>query len=116
MGIHPNREVVAVAEHTRPLGRTPSLFIEEYWVNGPEQHFEEWLYRKGFRPVWDHFLGSTETLDGIDADTFNAYYHDKEHGFQVDRERSRRGWTWGNVAAFASRIKSIKRFTNRSDT
>jgi hypothetical protein len=95
---------------TRPLGRTPSLFIDEYWVYGAEQCFEEWLYRHGFRPAWDNFLGATETLDGIDADTLNAYYRDVQRGFQSDRKRSRRGHAWGNVAAFAARIKSIKQF------
>jgi hypothetical protein len=109
MAIHPAREVLTIASSTRPLGRTPSIFIEDYWVNEPEKGFEIWLYRRGFRPVWDNFLGATRTLNGIDVDTFNAYYHDKEHGFQVSQDfQQRGGWTWGHVAAFASVIKSIK--------
>tara|TARA_R110000824_G_scaffold272180_1_gene460692 strand:+ start:3426 stop:3755 length:330 start_codon:yes stop_codon:yes gene_type:complete len=102
-------ETIAIWKSTRSLGHIPSIFIEEYWVNEPEQCFEIWLYRKGFRPAQDNFLGRTETLDGLDADTFNEYFHDKEHGFQKDCDIGRRGWTWGNVAAFASTIKHIKR-------
>lgn len=108
--VHATPEVVEVWRGTRGLGQTPSIFIEEYWVNGPERLLEVWLYRNDFRPAQDHFLGRTETLEGIDADTLNAYFHDGEHGFQRTRKTSRRGWTWGNVAAFASQIKSIKRF------
>jgi len=103
-------EVIAVWKQTRSPGQVPSLFIEGYWVNRPEQCFEVWLYRKGFRPASDNFLGKTETMEGLDADTLNEYYHDREKGFMHDRDNSCHGWTWGNVAAFASAIKSIKRF------
>lgn len=109
MGIHPAREVVAIADSTRQLGQTPSMFIDNYYVNGAEQCFEEWLYRRGFRPAWDNFLGKTETLDGLDADTLNEYFHDREHGFQKNKDKSKNSWTWGHVAAFGSRIKQIKR-------
>jgi hypothetical protein len=113
--VHASPEVVAIWRNTRGLGHTPSLFIEEYWVNGSERLFEVWLYRNDFRPAQDNFLGETETLDELNADTLNAYFHDKEHGFQCRREINRRGWTWGNVAAFASHIKSIKRLVRKTN-
>lgn len=108
-GIHPAREVLAIAGQTRALGHTPSIFIDDYYVNGAEQCFEEWLYRNDFRPAWDNFLGKTILLVGLDADTLNEYFYDREHGFQRDRDKSKNSWTWGNVAAFAFRIKQIKK-------
>jgi len=103
-------ETIAIWKKTRRLGSTPSIFIEDYHVNSSEEMFEVWLYRQGFRPSWDNFLGKTEILEGLDADTFNEYYHDPTHGFRSTLVHQRRNWTWGNVAAFASNIKHIKRF------
>ena len=108
-------ETVSIWKKTRRLEHTPSIFIEDYNVNDSEEMFEIWLYRQGFRPSWDNFLGKTEILERLDADTFNRYYHDPEHGFLSPLGYQRIGWTWDNVAAFASNIKHIKRFVRKEN-
>ena len=112
-GIHPAREWVSINNESRELGRTPSIFVEDYWVNGSERLFEEWLYRNGFRPGWDNLLGESKTLEWLDAGILNDYYYDKKYGFQQDRDRARRGWTWGNLAVFSSKIRTIKKLVRR---
>lgn len=107
--VNATAETVAFWRQTRRPGRTPSLFIEDFWVNEPEEWLESWLYRHDFRPAWDNFLGKVEVLEGISADVLNEYYLDQIEGFATVPAHRRQYWTWGHVAGFASRIKHIKR-------
>jgi hypothetical protein len=111
--VDPTAETVAIWLQTRKLGRTPSLFIEDFQVNEFEEWLEVWLYRHDFRPVWDNFLGKVEILEGVSADILNEYYFDQIQGFATIPARQRQHWTWGHVAGFASRIKHIKRFVRK---
>lgn len=108
-------EAGAIWGKTQRPDKTPSIFIEDYWVNELEEMFEVWLYHRGFRPSWDNFLGKTETLERLDADTFNEYYYDQVLGFRSTQTRGCCGWTWGKVVAFASNIKLIKRLVRKEN-
>lgn len=110
------KEAATVAAATRGIGKHLSMFAaSEYWLTGPERLFEVWLYRNGFRPADEHYLGATELLDGLTADILNSYFHDKEYGFSKDSVPHKSQWTWGHVAAFASKVKQIKQLARKGD-
>jgi hypothetical protein len=99
---------IAVVVKQRKVGCHPSIFIQDFYVNDKERFFELWLYKNGFRPAFENYLGATVTHNGIDTAIVNQFYRVLVNTANSQGSEFNFAGEWNSLLYFATKINHIK--------